>query len=95
MPKPRPTRSATIIDRIATTLAKADANSLRSGPDHYRLLAIAALKSLLAPTESMIDAAHAAVQFDDAWAINSRADFRRAVRAMVTHAIADERGADK
>jgi len=95
MPTPRPTRPATMINRIATTVAKADANSLKSDPDHYRLLAIVALKSLLAPTDSMTDAAHAAVQFDGAWAINSRADFRRAVRAMITHALAGEHATDK
>jgi len=41
MPKPHPIRPATMINRIATTLAKADADSLKSSPDHYRLLAIA------------------------------------------------------
>jgi len=39
----------------------------------------------------MIDAAHEAVWFDAAWAINSRRDFRRAVRTMMTHAIAEGR----
>jgi hypothetical protein len=71
-------------------LEKADATSSRSDPDHYRLLATAALKSLLEPTESMIDAAHAAVWFDNPWATNSRADFRQAVRAMIRRATAGE-----
>jgi len=43
----------------------------------------------------MIDASHAAVQFDDAWATNSRTDFLRAIRAMITHALAGEHVTDK
>ena len=31
----------------------------------------------------MVDAAHEAVWFDAFWAINSRADFKKAVRAMI------------
>ena len=31
----------------------------------------------------MIDATHQAVSFDDAWAINNRSDFKRAVKAML------------
>ena len=31
----------------------------------------------------MIDAAHEAASFDDMWAINSRRDFKRAVKAML------------
>jgi hypothetical protein len=31
----------------------------------------------------MIDAAHQAASFDDHWAINSRRDFKRAVKAML------------
>jgi len=31
----------------------------------------------------MIDAAHKAVSFDDIWAINSRRDFKRTVKAML------------
>jgi hypothetical protein len=42
------------------------------------------------PTDAMVDAAHQAAWFDDNWAINSRDDFRRAVRAMVEAAIADD-----
>jgi hypothetical protein len=78
-------------DRIALALAKADGSPFQSNQARYRLLAIAALKSLLVPTETMIDAAHAAAQFDDDWAVNTRADFRRAVRAMITQAIGEAR----
>jgi hypothetical protein len=56
---------------------------------------MAALKTLVVPTEPMIDAAHAAVWFDDAWAIQNRQDFRRAVRAMITHAITEGYGTDE
>jgi hypothetical protein len=31
----------------------------------------------------MVDAAHGAVWFDGFWAINRRADFKRAARAMI------------
>jgi hypothetical protein len=35
----------------------------------------------------MITAAHEAVWFDAFWAINSRADFKKAVKAMIASAI--------
>ena len=38
------------------------------------------------PTDAMIDAAYEAVRFDEAWAINSRRDFVKAVKAMVRKA---------
>ena len=38
------------------------------------------------PTDSMIDSAYEAVRFDEAWAINSRRDFVKAVKAMVRKA---------
>jgi hypothetical protein len=50
------------------------------------------LKPLVVPSEAMIDAAHQAVWFDAFWAINSRRDFRRAVRAMITYAITEGQG---
>ncbi|MGO9419850.1 hypothetical protein, partial [Roseiarcus sp.] len=52
----------------------------------YRRLAVAALQPLANPTDAMIDAAHEAASFDDMWAINSRRDFKRAVRAMLAAA---------
>lgn len=82
-------------DRVALALARADGQPLQADPARYRRLAIAALKSLLVPTEAMIDAAHSAVRFDNAWAINSRTDFRRAVRAMITQSIAEANGTGK
>jgi hypothetical protein len=48
------------------------------------------LQPLTVPTDAMVDAAHQAVWFDGEWAINGPRDFRRsAVRAMITHAIAE------
>jgi hypothetical protein len=41
----------------------------------------------------MIDAAHQAVWSDAFWAISSRRDFRRAVRAMITYAMREGEGA--
>ena len=50
---------------------------------------------MIVPTDAMIDAAHAAVSFDDAWAIDNRTDFRRAVRAMIAQALAEaQKGGD-
>jgi hypothetical protein len=39
------------------------------------------------PTETTIDTAHAAVCSDGFWAINSRRDFQKAVRAMILAAM--------
>ena len=64
--------------------ASAGADSTR-----YRRLALAALKPMANPTEAMIDAAHEAVWFDAAWAVNSRRDFRRAVKAMFAAAVSE------
>jgi hypothetical protein len=81
-----------MVDRIALAIAKADGQALEEDPSRYRHLAIAALKPLVVPSEAMIDAAHQAVWFDAFWAINSRRDFRRAVRAMITYAITEGQG---
>ena len=89
MPKQRPPQPAGMVDRIAQALAAADGQPLAVDTRRYRRLAMAALKPLAVPTEAMIDAAHEAAEFDAAWAINSRRDFRRAVRAMIAQAIAD------
>lgn len=77
-----------MVDRIALAIAKADGQAL----EEDRHLAIAALKPLVMPSEAMIDAAHQAVWFDVFWAINSRRDFRRALRAMITYAINEGQG---
>ena len=81
-----------MIGRIAQALANADGEAIDADPGRYRRLAIASLGPLTVPTKSMIDAAHEAVQFDDAWAVNSRRDFQRAVKAMITRAMTEDRG---
>jgi hypothetical protein len=79
--------SANMIERIGQAIAVADGADFQADQGRYRRLAAAALKPLLHPTETMIDAAHEAVWFDAYWAINSRADFKKAVRAMIASAI--------
>jgi hypothetical protein len=77
-----------MIDRIGRAIAKADGATFGSDPARYQRLALAALKALTRPTEAMVDAAHEAVWFDAFWAINTRADFKKAVRAMILAAMA-------
>ena len=77
--------TVSLVDQVGTAIAKADGES---DPARYRMLALAALKPLTRPTEAMVDAAHEVVWFDAFWAINSRADFKRAVRAMIRAAMA-------
>jgi hypothetical protein len=80
-----------MLDQIAQAIAKADVGDAHDDGDRYRRLALAALKPLMKPTDAMVDAAHEAVEFDNLWAINSRADFRKAVRAMVLAVTTGER----
>ena len=87
MPKQPNAKATLMIDQIAEAIAKADGGDLRADPARYRRLALAAMKPLARPTEMMIDAAHEAVWSDDFWAINSRRDFQKAVRAMVLAAM--------
>jgi hypothetical protein len=82
-----------MIDRIAQALAEADGKDVAVDPGRYRRLALASLRPLMTPTQSMIDAAHEAVWFDAAWAINSRHDFQKAVKAMIAYVIAEDRAA--
>jgi hypothetical protein len=82
MPR-RTLHAVNMIDRIAPAIAEADGGDFQADPARYRRLALAALQPLASPTEAMIDAAHQAVSFDDAWAINNRSDFKRAVKAML------------
>jgi len=76
-----------MIDQVAWAIATADGASFDADPIRFRKLALAALKPLARPTDAMVDAAHEAVSFDDAWAIRGRADFRKAVRAMIKAAM--------
>jgi hypothetical protein len=89
----KPAILKTMIDLIAEAIAKADGGDLGADRARYRRLALAALKPLTMPTEAMIDAAHEAVWSDGFWAINSRRDFHRAVKAMILAAIRDGEGA--
>ena len=73
-----------MIERIGQAIAVADGADFQADQVRYSRLAAAALQPLLHPTEAMIDAAHEAVWFDAFWAINSRADFKKAVKAMIT-----------
>jgi hypothetical protein len=83
---PQPTSG--MLDQIAHALADADGAAFDADRARYRKMALAALKPLTRPTETMVDAAYEAVRFDESWAINSRADFKKAVRAMVRAAMA-------
>ena len=76
-----------MVDQVGTAIAKADGINFECILPRYRRLALAALKPLTRPTEAMVDAAHEAVWFDAFWAINSRADFKKAVRAMIRAAM--------
>ena len=81
-------RSAvSMIEQMARAIAQADGAKFEIEPERFRALALAALKPLVKPTEAMVDAAHQAVWSDAFWAINSRRDFRKAVRAMILAAM--------
>jgi hypothetical protein len=83
----QPVSATSMVDQIGRALATADGAKFEDDPGRYRRLALAALKPLTRPTEAMVDAAHQAVWSDAFWAINSRRDFRKAVRAMVNAAM--------
>ena len=83
----KPVSTASMVDQIGRAIAKADNGSFESEPTRYRKLALAALKPLTRPTEAMVDAVHEVVWSDAFWAINSRADFKKAVRAMIRAAM--------
>ena len=88
MPVTRQSASTvSMVDQVGRAIAKADDGDFGSDHLRYRKLAMAVLKPLARPTEAMIDAAHEAVWFDGFWAINRRADFKKAVRAMIRSAM--------
>ena len=76
-----------MIDQVAHAIAEAEGSSFQADLARYRRLALAALQPLANPTDAMIDAAHKAASFDDLWAINSRRDFKRAVKAMLAGSV--------
>jgi hypothetical protein len=78
--------TASMVDQVGKPSPTQTAPASKAVP-RYRKLALTALNPLARPTEAMVDAAHAAVWFDAFWAINSRVDFKKAVRAMIRAAI--------
>ena len=76
-----------MISLVGQAIAEADGTEFQSDPPRYRRLALAALRPLGNPTEAMVDAAHRAASFDAKWAISSRRDFKRAVKAMIAQAL--------
>jgi hypothetical protein len=73
--------------RVARAIATADGAKFEADPARFPRPALAALKPVARPTDMMVDAAYDAVRFDEHWAINSRRDFRKGVRAMVLAAM--------
>ncbi len=83
----RPTVPTPMLATMADAIARADHAKFENDPERYHKMAVAALRCLARPTNLMVDAALAAVSFDAAWAVNSNADFRKAVKAMVKEAM--------
>ena len=75
--------SETFRERAARAVAKAARRRGANDGDPYTRMADAVIAEFAKPTDAMIDAAYEAVRFDEAWAINSRRDFVKAVNAMV------------
>lgn len=88
MPRKPVADTTTMLKQVAEAIAKADGADMRDDAARYLRLGQAAVKPLAKPTETMIDAAHEAVWSDGFWAINSRRDFHKAVRAMILAALA-------
>lgn len=79
----QPVLATNIVEQIAKAITNADGADFEADPTRFRRLALAALKPMTRPTEAMVDAAHQPVWSDAFWAINSRVDFKKAVRAMM------------
>ncbi len=84
------TKTTDMVDVVGKAIAVADGGRFAADRARYRRLAVAAIRPLAKPTGAMVDAAHEAVWFDAYWAINSRRDFERAVKAMITEATREE-----
>jgi len=82
----RTAETGTMIDRIGRAIAAADNGDFEADKARYRGLASVALKPLT------VDAAYQAVSFDGYWAINSRSDFKKAAKAMITFAMREYEG---
>ncbi len=70
-------------DRAAQAIKKAARASAADDVERWARMADAVIAEFEKPTAAMIDAAYEAVRFDESWAINSRRDFVRALKAMV------------
>ena len=79
--------TASMVDQVGKAIAKADGACFESSASLPKV-GIGGAEAADPPTEAMVDAAHKAVWSDAFWAINSRADFKRAVRAMIRAAMA-------
>jgi hypothetical protein len=84
------TKTTDMVDVVGKAIAAADSGRFAADRARYRRLAVAAIRPLAKPTEAMLDAAHEAVWFDAYWTINSRRDFEKAVKAMITEATREE-----
>ena len=73
-------------ERAARAVAKVARGYAADNADRYIRMADAVIAKFVKPTDAMIDAAYEAVRFDEAWAINSRRDFVKAMKAGPTHA---------
>jgi hypothetical protein len=74
-------------ERAAHAVAEAARGCAADDIDRYTRMADAVIAEFAKPTDAMIDAAYEAVRCDEAWAINSRRDFSKAVKAMVRAAL--------
>jgi hypothetical protein len=77
-------------DRAALAIKRAARGSAADDPEFCARIADAIIAEFAKPTDAMIDAAYEAVRFDEAWAINSRRDFVKAVKAMVRSTFVQE-----
>ena len=73
--------------RAALAIANVAREFTADSTDRYMRMADAVIMEFAKPTDAMIDAAYEAVRFDEAWAINSRHTFVKAVKAMVRSAL--------
>jgi hypothetical protein len=83
----RPISPASTVDQVGSAIAKADRADFDSDSPLLSKVGIGGAQAIDRPTEAMVDAAHEAVSSDAFWAINSRADFKKAVRVMIQAAM--------
>jgi hypothetical protein len=74
-------------ERAARAVAEAARGCGADDVDRYARMADAVIAEFAKPTDAMIDAAYEAVRFDETWAIHSRRDFVKGVKAMVRTAL--------